>query len=225
MFRRAGPIPLALAALVLLAVAIAAVIIVSSPGHGSASHTSAAVGTEPAFNGAALAGTAAPAFTLRNQYGGHVSLKEYRGRVVVLTFLYSRCGDTCVVIAQQIRGALNELEDEHARQPAVLMVSADPAADTRAHVRSFLSHVSLSGRVQYLTGTPARLRSVWHAYGVKSASVGAQEFDEYAPVLLLDPSGRKRVLFESEELTPEGLSHDIRKLAGDPTLPDTLAGR
>jgi hypothetical protein len=31
-------------------------------------------------------------------------------------------------------------------------------------------------------------------------------------VLLLDAEGRKRVLFESEELTPEALSHDIRKL-------------
>ncbi len=47
---------------------------------------------------------------------------------------------------------------------------------------------------------------------MKPASVGAHEFDEYAPVLLLDPQGRKRVLFESEELTPEGLSHDVRKL-------------
>ena len=58
----------------------------------------------------------------------------------------------------------------------------------------------------------SRLRSIWRAYDVKPASVGAREFDEYAPVLLLDPSGRKRVLFESEELTPEALSHDVRKL-------------
>ena len=155
---------------------------------------------------------AAPAVSGTTLSGARLSLSSYRGQVVVLTFLYSTCGDTCIVIGQQIRGALNELEEEHVRTPAVVIVSADPTADSPAHVRSFLSQVSLTGRVRYLTGPLSRLRSIWRAYDVKPASVGAREFDEYAPVLLLDPSGRKRVLFESEELTPEALSHDVRKL-------------
>jgi protein SCO1/2 len=185
----------------------------SAPGAASPSSSSSA-GSEPAFEGAPFPGRgiAVPGFTLRNQYGGRVSLGEYRGRVVIVTFLYSTCGDTCIVIGEQIRGALNELQEEHAPLPAVLIVSADPAADSPANVRRFLARVSLTGRVQYLTGTLSRLRSIWRAYGVKPASVGARKFDEYAPVLLLDRAGRKRVLFESEELTPEGVSHDIRKL-------------
>jgi protein SCO1/2 len=185
-----------------------------SSSGGTSSSPAASAGPEPAFDGAPFPGNgiAVPGFTLSNQYGDRVSLGSYRGRVVVLTFLYSTCGDTCIVIGQQIRGALNELEDEHVRAPAVLIVSADPAADSPTNVRRFLAEVSLSGRVLYLTGTLAQLRSIWRAYGVKPASVGAHEFDEYAPVLLLDRSGRKRVLFESEELTPEGLSHDIRTL-------------
>ncbi len=186
-----------------------------NPSSGASSpSSSAAAGPEPAFDGAPFPGRgiAVPGFTLSDQHGDRVSLGDYRGRVVVLTFLYSTCGDTCIVIAEQIRGALDELEDEHVRPPAVLIVSADPAADSPANVRRFLAQVSLTGRVQYLTGPLARLRSIWRAYGVKPASVGAHEFDEYAPVLLLDPAGRKRVLFETEELTPEALSHDIRKL-------------
>jgi protein SCO1/2 len=156
---------------------------------------------------------AAPSFTLTDQYGDRVSLSQYRGQVVVLTFLYSTCGDTCVVFGQQIRGALNELEEERVRLPAVLIVSADPAADTPANVRRFLAEVALTGRVQYLTGTRAQLRTVWRAYAIKPASDGRALFDEYAPVLLIDPSGRKRELFESEELTPEGLSRDVDTLA------------
>jgi protein SCO1/2 len=204
------------AALVLALAAVAALAGCGGQGSstGSSSSSSASAGPEPAFEGASFPGSgiAVPGFTLSNQYGDRVPLGSYRGRVVVLTFLYSTCGDTCIVIGEQIRGALNELEEEHAREPAVLIVSADPAADSAANVRRFLARVSLTGRVQYLSGTPSRLRSIWRAYGVKPASVGARRFDEYAPVLLLDPAGRKRVLFESEELTPEGLSHDIRKL-------------
>jgi protein SCO1 len=213
---------LALAAVAMVALAVALTAILSGSGGRSPSTTSgpAAAGPESAFEGAPYpAGIRAAGFALRDQYGGTVSLSEYRGRVVMLTFLYSTCGDTCTVIAQQIRGALDELEAEHARAPAVLIVSANPAADSPARVRGFLAEASLTGRVRYLTGSLSRLRSVWRAYAVKPASVGAREFDEYAPVLLIDPAGNKRVLFESEELTPEGLSHDVRRLDGDRTQP------
>ncbi|MGD0452625.1 MAG: SCO family protein [Solirubrobacteraceae bacterium] len=208
-------------AALVLATALAAMLSGCS-GHGSSSTSSSgfSTGPESGFDGAPFpAGIGAPSFTLTDQYGRRVSLGDYRGQVVLLTFLYSTCGDTCVVIAQQIRGALDELEGEHARRPTVLIVSADPTADSPAHVRSFLSEVSLTGRVQYLTGSLAQLRSIWRAYGIKPASVGAREFDEYASVLLLDRSGEKRVLFESEELTPEALSHDVLKLDGDPARP------
>jgi protein SCO1 len=223
MLRRPFNAALALAAIATVALAVALVALLS----GSSGQRSSQGGPSPfsrageaGFDGAAFpVGIGVPGFTLTDQYGRRVSLGDYRGQVVLLTFLYSTCGDTCVVIAQQIRGALDELEGEHARRPAVLIVSADPTADSPARVRSFLSEVSLTGRVRYLTGSPARLRSIWRAYGIRPASVGAREFDEYALVLLLDRSGDKRVLFESEELTPEALSHDIRKLDGDPTRP------
>jgi protein SCO1/2 len=173
-----------------LALMLVALLTGCSGGGGSSSAGSPAVSTGPdsGFDGAPFpAGIAAPDFTLRDEEGGRVSLGEYRGRVVMLTFLYSTCGDTCIVIAQQIRGALDELESEHARLPVVLVVSADPAADTPAHV--------------------------------KPASAGARVFDEYAPVLLIDRSGLERVLFETEELTPEALSHDVGKLDGERSDP------
>ncbi len=212
----------------LLATALAAGLILyvtigGSSGHPSTSSSSSTASggkASSAFDGAPFPpGISAPGFTLGDQYGHTVSLGDYRGRVVVLSFLYATCGDTCIVIAQQIRGALNELEDEHAHEPAVVIVSADPQADTPARIARFLAEVSLTGRVEYLTGPLPRLRSIWRAYGVRPASAGAGAFDEYAPVLLVDRSGEKRVLFESEELTPEALSHDIGKLGENPTGP------
>jgi len=213
-----------LAAAVVVALALAAALAVallgSDGGRPRSTGAASTAPTESGFDGAALpAGAPAPSFTLSDQSGRSVSLGDYRGRVVVLTFLYSTCGATCVVIAQQIRGALGELEEEHARAPAVLIVSADPAADTPARVRRFLAEVSLTGQVQYLTGSLAQLRPVWRAYRVRPASDGRAVFDEYASVLLVDARGAERVLFQSEELTPEGLSHDIAKLGGAPTHP------
>jgi protein SCO1/2 len=177
----------------------------SGSGAGAATEAPSASG----FYGAALpANVRARDFTLTDQSGRPVTLSRYRGQVVVLAFLYSSCGPTCNVIAQQIRGALDELE----RPVPVLIVSAAPRADTPARVRGFLAQVGLSGRVRYLTGPPARLPAVWQAYGVVPASASHADFSDSASVLLIDRSGYERVLYSIEQLTPEGLAHDIRKL-------------
>jgi protein SCO1 len=215
------PLPLIVAALALLVVAGAALALaLGSSGNGAAGtpdttsvSSSASAGPAPEFDGAPLPGTVrAPGFTLSDQSGRDVSLGEYRGRVVMLAFLYTTCGGECVLIADQIRGALDELAGEHERAPAVLIVSADPAADTPARVTRFLAQVSLTGRAEYLTGPLPQLQRIWRAYHVHPASAGSAAFAEYASVLLLDGGGAERVLFQSEQLTPEAIAHDVAKL-------------
>ena len=127
----------------------------------------------------------------------------------MLAFVSSTCGPACTLIAQQIRGALDEL----GRAVPVLLVTVDPAGDTPARVQRFLAQVSLTGRVHYLTGTPAELRPVWRAYAIEPLSSGRSAYERSAVVVLLDRSGRERVLFGPEQLTPEALAHDIRKLS------------
>jgi protein SCO1/2 len=198
----------------LLALALAATAAGCSGGaqdNSSQASSSAQTVGSSGFDGAALpAGIQAPSFTLIDQRGRPVSLRSYRGRVTIVAFVYSTCGAPCVVIAQQIRGALDELN----RPVPVLLISADPRADTPASVSSFLSATSLTGRVSYLSGTPAQLRPLWHAFRVIPASAHRAAFARTASVFLIDRAGRERVIFQLEQLTPEALSHDIRKLLG-----------
>lgn len=182
-----------------------------SGGSSSGSSSSSASAATTGFDGAALPiGGRGRDFTLMDPSGRRVSLHDYRGRVTILTFLYSSCRMACMVIAQQIRGALDELGPN----VAAVAVSVDPAADTPARVRAFLERVSLSGRLLYLTGSRAQLEPVWRAYRVVPASAGEAAYASAAPVLLLDRDGRPRVLFELEQLTPESIAHDARKLEG-----------
>jgi protein SCO1/2 len=203
-----------IAAALLIVFSIAALAGCASGSSGSSASSSSA--TSPTsvpgaggFDGAAIpAGAPARDFTLTDQHGARVSLARYRGKVTILAFPYTTCGDACVVIAEQIRGALDEL----ARPVPVLLVSSDPQADTPARVQRFLARTSLSGRVRYLTGAPAQLRAVWRAFRVVPASAGNAAFDRSASVFVLDREGRERVIFQLEQLTPEALAHDVRKL-------------
>jgi protein SCO1 len=145
-------------------------------------------------------------FVLRDQDGKPASLAAYRGRVVVLTFMYSTCKDTCPLQADQIRGALDDLGGD---APPALTVSVDPANDTPDRAKSFLLKHALTGRMRFLLGSRAQLAPVWKAYGIQPQGAA---FDHSVYVLLIDERGRQRIGFPLNQLTPEGLAHDIRLL-------------
>jgi protein SCO1 len=194
---------------------LALVALAACSGGSSSSSSTASAGSPTSipgvggFDGAAIPpGAPLRDFTLTDQRGARVSLSSYRGKVTILAFPYTTCGEACVVIAEQIRGALDEL----GKAVPVLLISADPQADTRARIAQFLARTSLSGRVQYLSGSPAQLRAVWRSLRVVPASAGKAAFEDSASVFLLDREGRERVIFQLEQLTPEALAHDVRKL-------------
>jgi cytochrome oxidase Cu insertion factor (SCO1/SenC/PrrC family) len=197
---------------VALAAALAVAALLAGCSGGSSPSTSSSATSAPqgsGFDGAALpGGVVAPGFTLTDQRGRLVSLARYRGQATVLSFLYPTCGPTCILVAQQIRGALDQLP----HPVPVLIISADPAADTRANVSRFLAKVSLTGRVEYLSGSPRQLDAIWRSYRITPPSTSRSSFDRGASVLLIDGAGDERVQFGLEQLTPESLVHDIGKL-------------
>lgn len=214
--RRSHLAPLVGAAIAALGLTLALILLGSSGSStrgpspsSSPSPSPTGSSSQTGFDGAALpSGIQAPGFTLTDQRGRRIALSDYRGRVVILTFLAARASGASPLIAQQIRGALDDL----ARPAAALAVSADPAGDTPVRVGRLLASASLTGRMEYLTGTPAQLRPIWHAYRVTPMSAGRASFERAASVLLIDPRGRERVLFGVEQLTPEGLAHDVEQL-------------
>jgi len=148
-------------------------------------------------------------FALHDENGRAVKLSDYRGRIVLVTFLYSTCRDTCPIIAHQIRGALDQLKTA---VPA-LAVSVDPANDTPLNAHRFLVKQSVDGRIRFLLGTRAELAPVWRDYGIQpQTEVKNAKSDHTAYVVLVDAAGRQRVGFPDSELTPEALVHDITRL-------------
>jgi protein SCO1/2 len=150
-------------------------------------------------------GARAPDFRLRDQDGRPVAMADYRGRTVVMTFVYSTCEDTCPGQIQSIRGALDRL----GRDVPVLAVSVDPRNDTRDRARRFLLEQHVTGRVRFVLGSERELRPVWRGYGIAPQR---GELDHSAYVVLVDANGMQRIGFPHSQLTPEGLASDLRRL-------------
>jgi protein SCO1/2 len=151
-------------------------------------------------------GLPVPRFSLRDQDGETVSSASLRGKPTVYAFVYSTCRDTCPAQVQTIRQAL---DDTHA-DVNVVGVSVDPKTDTPKLAKTFLLAQSMTGRMHFLLGSRAELQPVWKAFGIQPQS---NALEHSAHVVLADDRGMQRIGFPFDHLTPEGLGHDVAKLA------------
>ena len=191
----------------LLALALATVFVIVAAGFailGGGEDSPAATGD---FAGSIRPPGIPPAdFRMTDQDGEVVTLRQFRGTPVVVTFLYSTCEDTCPLTAQQIRGALDRLGSD----VPVLIVAVDPPNDTPARARRFLAEQRVTGRMRFLLGPRRELERQWKAYGIQHQTP-KQEHSGY--VVLLDRDGVQRIGFPVGQLTPEGLANDLALLA------------
>ena len=109
-------------------------------------------------------------------------------------------------MAQQIRGALDDLGDDAV---PVIAVSVDPANDTPARALRFIDEQSLQGRMHFGLGDAAALQPAWRKFGIQPQETGREHS---AWVVLVDAQGRQRIGFPVDKLTSEGIQHDVLAL-------------
>jgi protein SCO1 len=161
------------------------------------------------------AGRPAPAVTLRDQAGRDVSLASFRGKVVVLTFLDSHCGQECPVEASQL-GAVDRMLPAGQR-PEIVVVSVNPA-DSPLTVRRFVDKARWTGPWVWLMGTRSTLKPVWKKFGIEVLptvktidGIKVSGIAHSAAVYLLDRSGNERTGYVAPFL-PRLLAEDVRTL-------------
>jgi protein SCO1/2 len=167
----------------------------------------------PKFLGPAITHpSVAPDFTLRDQSGRVVRLSAERGKVVMITFLYTHCPDLCPLTAAHINAALTRLGSRRTGVVA-LAVTVDPKGDTKLAVRAYVRTHRLPAEFHYLTGSKTALERIWRLYNVTPLRPGGPDPDHTLYILLLDRSGKSRVLFDALG-KPVAMAHDLGVLLG-----------
>ena len=150
-----------------------------------------------------------PDFALHDQNGRLIRLSAERGKVVLLTFLYTQCRSLCPLTAVHLDSAAQRAGANDVR---VLAVSVDPRGDTPAAVREFVRSHDLHAEFHYLTGPAAALRRIWSTYHVSTAKYGNQAY-HMLYTMLIDRGGRDRVLYDATA-RPGAIAHDVKVLVG-----------
>ena len=162
-------------------------------------------------------GDLVPDAALVDQTGAARKLSDWRGNVLAVTFVYTRCPlpDFCPAMDRNFETLQKAIKgDALLRARAHLVtISFDPAYDTTAVIRRHAEAAGADPAVwSYLTGTPAAIETMTSRFGVSAIP------DKESPgtithnlrTAIVDTDGRLVTIYTGNEWTPEALLNDLR---------------
>ncbi len=160
----------------------------------------AAESTLPVY--AALGGD----LSLTDTQGKTVSLADWRGKVVVLTFGFTACPHICPTILMELSKLYRGLEAQ-AQQVQIVFISVDPKRDTATRLQSYLA--AFNANIVGLTGSEEQLRHTAKLFGAMFED--AEDISHSDRIYLLDTEGRVRQIYAREGQFTQ-LDQDLRQL-------------
>lgn len=154
---------------------------------------------------------AAPEFSLVGSDGADVTLERYRGKVVLMSFGFTHCAAVCPTTLATLSAARDSMGAD-ADSVQVIFVTVDPARDTAAHLRDYVS--AFGDGFVGATGAEDALAAVREKYGVTAIKQG--DGPDYAmahtsSIFLIDRAGQLRGMMPYGR-EPADFAHDIRLL-------------
>jgi cytochrome oxidase Cu insertion factor (SCO1/SenC/PrrC family) len=185
------------------AAALAGLLGLAACGAGAAapqpmSQTTSAQGQAAAANpdldpGTSLGGVAAPEISLVNQFGQAMSLSQFRGTVVLLSFDNALCTTVCP--ADHAGDAAGQAASGRGQRRCA---AARRGRQPRRHVHRGRDGYSRARQMvnqwDFLAGTRAQLAAVWREYGIY-AQVEQGVVDHTPAPFLIDQRGRERRIY------------------------------
>ena len=129
-----------------------------------------------------------PATTLVDQYGQRVSLADFRGQTVLLTFAFGHCTTVCPTIVRDLIAARRA-----SRRPDVRLVvfTLDPWRDTPDRLPYLAAHWGLGPGDRVVSGSVADVESVIDTLGIaRGRNEATGTIEHAATVMLLGDRGR-----------------------------------
>lgn len=163
----------------------------------------------------------APFFKLTDHNGKSVTLNDYKNKLVLLSWGFTKCPDICPLTLSTLRKVMNKLGDR-GKEIQVLFITVDPERDTSEKLKSYVPyfHKDFIG----LTGTREEIDRVVEDYGafyfIHSDAYGRSEHDTWESyqlthttnISLIDGKGRMILYYPYNKWDVDGISSDIMTL-------------
>jgi protein SCO1/2 len=154
----------------------------------------------------------APDFTLTNQDGEPFSLRDTRGQVTVVTFIFTSCGDTCPLLTAKLVGIQRKLGAD-APKVAFVAITVDPLNDTPAVLKQYAqAHSADLAHFDFLAGSVTQIEDVARRYAVFQKKQPRGSVDHTFLTTVVDQTGTMRVQYLGVRFDPKEFLADLRSL-------------
>lgn len=160
--------------------------------------------------GTALNGTAAPAIHLTDQHGAAISLEQFRGHPVALTFIDATCTTECPVTAQYLDWTAQFLGTAKTNGVVWLALSVNPD-NTVADANGFITKNKVTVPLHFLLGTHAQLAPLWNAYHIYVQPTASGDVEHTIVTYLIDKQGHEREVLD-QSYDPKAAAKDLSAL-------------
>lgn len=163
-------------------------------------------------------------FTLVNQDGKPVSLRDLRGSFVLLDFVYTSCPDVCPLMTATFRRIQDELGGRLGKGVFFVSITLDPEFDTSARLKAYAeAFQARQAGWHFLTGDPDTVYAVAAAYQQTFEIVGERDIDHTALTVLIDPAGMERHRYWGTGYPPATVVERIEALGSTSAKDGALA--
>jgi protein SCO1/2 len=160
-------------------------------------------------------------YVLTDQNGRKFQLSDSRGKILAITFVYTKCPDVCPLFTAKfasIQRVLDQREkDQRETKPSdylLLTITTDPEYDTPAQLKSYAEHFKPNfANWLFLTGTKQELAKLWKDFGVSVRKSADGHVQHTALTTVIDRHGIRRIDYYGDKWQEKELLRDLLSLA------------
>lgn len=166
-------------------------------------------------------GEAVPEFSLINQDGKRLKLADYRGKALVITFIYTRCPlpDYCPLMSENFSTMVKEISGDAAMRGSVrlLSISIDPEFDQPTVLREYAKRYGAASGTAWdlATGKPEEVRRIAKFFGLDYWQESGQIIHALVTAVI-DGEGKIVRIYRGNDWKPAEVLEDIRAVAVAP---------
>jgi protein SCO1/2 len=166
-------------------------------------------------------GDAVPDFTLVNQSGKKISIRDYRGKVLLITFIYTRCPlpDYCPLMSNNFAEIDKALHKDSAlyAKTHLLSVSFDSKYDTPAVLRSYGAAYTEKytdekfEHWEFASGSAEEVKAITKFFGLQYEAKSDQIVHSLITAIV-SPDGKVAKVYSFNDWKPTDVLNDLRNL-------------
>jgi protein SCO1/2 len=158
----------------------------------------------------------APHWLLINQNGREIDSSNLRGRVLLVSFIFTTCNGSCPATThrmEKVQTALRGAGLLKKGQVHLLSITLDPARDTPSVLKQYQQLYDADpASWDFLTGPSKQVAKVISAFGMWVRPATNGQLDHPSRIFLIDQRGRVREIYNLSFLRPEWVVEDVKLL-------------